>query len=143
MEIERHNHSVSQSVFHFTWTPKCRYKMFRKLKYKNACEGILRSVAARHKIGINELNVLSNHVHIIVKLHPSMSISRAQQLLKGASAYELFKRFPQLRLRYPRGHFWSAGTYSGTVGDADFKTVCKYVREQTDEFQEQSTLTDF
>ncbi len=117
--------------------------MFRKLKYKNACESILRGVAARHGIGIIELSVMSNHVHMVVKLHPSMSVSRAQQLLKGASAYELFKCFPQFRLRYPRRHFWSAGKYSGTVGDADFKTVCNYVKEQTDEFQEQSTLDTF
>jgi len=36
--------------------------------------------------------------------------------LKGRSAYELFKKHPNLRLRYPKGHFWSRGSFDRTIG---------------------------
>ncbi|MBO8182863.1 MAG: hypothetical protein H0Z28_08745 [Archaeoglobus sp.] len=34
-----------------------------------------------------------------------MSLSKAFQLLKGASSYELFKQEPKFRLSYPKGNF--------------------------------------
>ena len=59
-----------------------------------------------------------------------MSVSKALHLLKGASANELFKRKPQFRKRYPRGHFWSPGKFYRIAGDADLETVTKYVQNQ-------------
>ncbi|MFO8132867.1 MAG: IS200/IS605 family transposase, partial [Thermoplasmatota archaeon] len=74
-------------------------------------------------IVIVEMAVMPGHLHLIVDIPPTMSISRAFQLLKGASAYELFRRQPKFRLRYPRGHFWSPGKFYRTVGDADAETT--------------------
>jgi len=51
-------------VFHFEWCPKYRYK-FRKEESKT-CETILREIVERHGIGIAELSVMPDHVHIIV-----------------------------------------------------------------------------
>jgi putative transposase len=56
-------------------------------------------VAERHRIEIIEINVMPDHIHLIVSIPPTM-ISKAFQLLKGASSYELFRREPKFRLRY-------------------------------------------
>jgi putative transposase len=97
---------------------------------KKLCEEILEEVAERHKIKIEELSVMSDHIHTVVGLPPTMSVSQALHLLKGASARELFKRKPIFRRRYPRGHFWSSGKFYRSVGDADIETVTQYVRNQ-------------
>ncbi len=112
------------------WCPKYRYNMLRKQENKNLCEQILRETASRHKINITELSVLPDHIHLIVSLPPTMSVSKAFHLLKGASSYELFKRKPQFRKRYPRGHFWSPGKFYRTAGDMDLETVTNYVKNQ-------------
>ena len=104
--------------------------MLRKQENKNLCEQILRNVAARHDIEITELSVMSDHIHIIVSIPPTMSVSKALHLLKGASANELFKRKPQFRKRHPSGHFWSPGKFYRSVGDMDLETVTNYVRDQ-------------
>ena len=117
-------------MHHLEWCPKYRYNMLRKQENKNLCKQILREVASRHKIGITELSVMLDHIHILVTLPLTMSVSKAFHLLKGASAHELFKRKPNFRKRYPRGHFWSPGKFCRTVGDADLETVTRYVRDQ-------------
>ena len=117
-------------MYHLEWCPKYRYNMLRKPENKNLCERILREVAFRHKIEITELTVMPDHIHIIVSIPSTMSVSKALHLLKGASANELFKRKPQFRKRYPRGHFWSPGKFYRTAGDADLETVTKYVQNQ-------------
>ena len=130
MGLVSSSYSIGQNMYHLEWCPKYRYNMLRKQENKNLCEQILREVAFRHKIEITELTVMPDHIHIIVSIPPTMSVSKALHLLKGASANELFKRKPKFRKRYPRGHFWSPGKFYRTAGDADLETVTKYVQNQ-------------
>jgi len=130
MDLTRHPHKVGINVHHLQWCTKYRYRMLRQEKYKNLCEEILRETAARHDITIRELGILPEHVHGSFELPPSMSQSRALQLLKGNLSYQLFRREPKFRLRYPKGHFWSPGAYAGTVGHNTVEVVDHYVRHQ-------------
>jgi REP-associated tyrosine transposase len=114
--------------------------MFRGKGNKKFCEDILREVAERHHIDVIELSVMPDHVHIVVQLPPTMSVSKALQLLKGASSYELFRRQPLFRYRYARGRFWSPGKFYRSVGDADTTTVLEYVKNQR---LQQASLYDY
>ena len=114
--------------------------MFKREENKKLCEDVLQEVAKRYNIEITELCVMPDHIHIIVGIPPTMSISKALQLLKGASSRELFKRKPHLRCRYHKGHFWSPGKFYRSVGDADMDTVLQYVRNQR---LQQTSLKDF
>ena len=111
-----------------------------KQEHKNLCEDILRGIALRHGIKILELSVMPDHVHAVVAILPTMSVSKALQLLKGGSSYELFRRKPAFRKRYPQGHFWSPGKFYRSVGDADAETVIQYVLYQR---LEQTSLDEF
>ena len=73
---------------------------------------------------------MEEHVHVIAQLPPGMSQSRAVQLLKGASSYELFRLVPNFRLRYPKGNFWSRGNFKDTVGRMTIEAAKKYVKDQ-------------
>jgi len=130
MELVSGSHSIGQSIYHLEWCPKYRYNMFRGKGNKKLCEDILHEVADRHNIGIVELSVMPDHIHIVVKLPPTMSVSKALHMLKGASSYELFRRQPLFRYRYSRGSFWSPGKFYRSVGDADTATVLEYVKNQ-------------
>ena len=104
--------------------------MFMKEENKKLCEEILREVAERHKIKMAELSVMPDHIHTVVGIPPTMSVSKALQLLKGTSSRELFRRKPNFRLRYPKGHLWSPGKFYRSVGDTDAETAIQYVRDQ-------------
>ena len=114
--------------------------MFKKEENKKLCENILEKIAQRHGIIIVEMAVMPDHIHLIADVPPTMSISQAFHLLKGASSHELFKRQPKFRLRYPRGHFWSPGKFYRTVGDADAEMAINYVRKHK---VHQTTLNGF
>jgi putative transposase len=114
--------------------------MFRGKGNKKLCEDILHEVAIRHNIGIVELSVMPDHIHIVVQLPATMSVSHALHLLKGASSYELFRRQPLFRYRYSRGSFWSPGKFYRSIGDADTATVLEYVKNQR---LQQASLYDY
>jgi len=114
--------------------------MFRGKKNKKLCDDILHEVAARHGIGMIELSVMPDHIHTVVQLPPTMSVSQALHLLKGASSYELLRRQPLFRYRYADGNFWSPGKFYRSIGDADTTTVLEYVRNQR---LQQASLDDY
>ena len=132
LELKYFEHKVGVNVHHFEWCTKYRYRMFKQDKYKNLSEKILRETATRHKIIFRELFVMPEHIHASVELPPSMSQSKALQLLKGNLSYQLFRQQPQFRLRYPQGHFFSPGASASSVGYTTVDVVDNYVRNQED-----------
>ena len=134
-------HAKGQWTYHIEWAPKYRYNMFRKETSKQDMENILKKIAVEKGITIIELAVMPDHVHVIAEIPPQLSLSQATQFLKGKSSYEFFRMHPNVRLRYPKGHFWSKGKFYRTIGDVDLNTTKNYVRNQVDIHQ--TTLTRF
>ncbi len=125
-------HSVYECVYHIEWCPKYRFNVLRKESSKTDMETILRETAAEHGMRIEELAVMPDHVHIMVRVKPSMSLSKATQLLKGRSLYEFFRKHPNMRLRYRKGHFWAPSSCYLTTGSVDLERTRAYVRNQQD-----------
>lgn len=135
-QLYGHNHIKGCWEHHLEWCPKYRYNALRKQSIKEDCEKILETVCKEQDWELLELAVMPDHVHAIVRTHKPVPISEVLFKLKGRSAYELFRKHPNLRLRYPRGAFWSRGNLATTVG-ANIETVRKYVRNQRNIHQKQ------
>ena len=69
-------------MLHIEWCTKYRYKMFRKIKYKNLPTACIRRSASRNNIKIIELEVQSEHIHCVVEVSFTLSVSKVLQLLK-------------------------------------------------------------
>ena len=130
--LKHFSHKVGLNYWHLEFATKYRYRMFRKFKQRNIVAAALRKTAKRHGITIHTLEVMPEHVHMLVTLPHSMTDSRALMLLKGGSAYTFFKNHPHSRLRLPRGHLWSSGGCAVTVGYNDINTVEQYINNQTE-----------
>ena len=126
------SHSVYDCVYHLEWCPKYRFNVLGKDTSKADMETILKQIAKEHEMVVEELAVMPDHVHIVVRAKPSMSLSKATQLLKGRSSYEFFRKHPNMRLRYKRGHFWAPSSCYLTTGDVDLERTKEYVRNQQD-----------
>ena len=129
-EYQRINSAVRESLWHLCWCTKYRYKVFRKFHHKNLAEACIRKAASRHGIEILEIQVMPDHVHLIIRLPCRMSIEQALQFLKGGSAFAFFRNAPKMRLRYPQGHLWSKGKFYSTICYSDFPTTLDYLKNQ-------------
>jgi putative transposase len=106
--------------------------MMRKQGNKNLVEAAIRKAAHEHKILIHYIAVMPDHIHALISLPHGMTDSKAFQVLKGRSAYILFRVKEKFRLRYPRGHFWSPGGFAVTVGYNDLTSMIKYILGQAE-----------
>ena len=121
--------SVGNNLKTIQITTKYRYKMMQKDKLKVFCKVAIEEACKKHKIEIVIIRVLDEHVHLIVDCPRTFSDAQLMQIIKGLSAYILFRLCPDLRLRYPRGNFWNAGYFCQGCG-TDFERALKYVENQ-------------
>jgi len=124
------SHKVGLSCWHLVWTTKYRYKMMQKLENKNLVTAAIRKAAVENGIRVLIMAVMPDHVHALVVLPHGMIDSEAFHVLKGRSAYLIFRHKEHMRLRYPRGHFWSPGGCAVTVGQSDFQKTWNYIQGQ-------------
>ena len=128
-EYKHYKNSVGNNLQSIQITTKYRYQMMRKDKLKTFCKVAVEEACKRHKIEISILKVLDEHVHLIVDCPRTMSVAKLLQIIKGLSAYILFRLCPNLRLRYPRGHFWSEGYFCASCG-SDYEKAYSYIEKQ-------------
>ncbi len=124
--LDKSSHAVGQNCFHFTWSPKYRYPVFRFPNYVREMDEILRMVAERHSIVIRELCIESDHVHVFASFPPTLSISEVFRLLKGGSSYEFRKKHYTLR-KYKA--LWSKGKFYRSVGSVTVDAIDKYIND--------------
>ena len=78
---------------------------------------------------IHAMEIVEDHVHIFLEFHPSISLSRVVQYLKGSSSYRLFRLHPELKKRYRGGNLWSSGKFFRSVGNVTADTIAHYIKE--------------
>jgi REP element-mobilizing transposase RayT len=130
METYKHySTSVGNNLKTIQITTKYRYKMMQKDKIKVFCRVAIEEACKKHKIEILIIKVLDEHVHLIADCPRTLSDAQLMQIIKGLSAYILFRICPELRLRYPRGTFWNKGYFCNGCG-SDFERAYKYIENQ-------------
>jgi putative transposase len=124
-------------LYHIVWTPKYRYKVLKD-PLKDFLAAQLRMLCECKRLEILELNIQSDHLHLVLSVPPKISISIVMGILKGKTAIKIFKIFSGLRTKpYWGNHFWSRGYCSSTVG-LDEEKIRKYAKyqEQQEELHE-------
>lgn len=77
-----------------------------------------------------EIEVMPDHVHLLVGCDPQFGIHRLVKLLKGYSSHQLRDEFPELKRRLPS--LWTNNYFVATVGGVTLETLKRYVETQKD-----------
>lgn len=85
-------------------------------------------VAGELGFEIAEMEVMPDHVHLLLSIDPQLSIHRAIKRIKGRSSHDLREEFPWLKSRIPT--LWTNSYFVSTVGGAPLAQVRKYIERQ-------------
>ena len=83
---------------------------------KQDIANILSTLCKRKNVKIVEAEICPDHVHMLVEIPPSLSVSAFVGYLKGKSTLMIFERHANLKYKYGNRHFWCRGYYVDTVG---------------------------
>lgn len=121
-------HTRWMCKYHIVFTPKYRRKIIYN-KLRRDIVQIIKDLCKWKGIEIIEGKAMPDHIHILVKIPPKISISNFMGYLKGKSAMMIFARHGNLKYKFGNNNFWSTGYYVSTVG-LNEATIAKYIREQ-------------
>ena len=125
------SHTRWNCTYHIIFIPKYRRKeIYGKLR-KDIGE-ILRQLCGYKAVEIVEANACSDHIHMLLRIPPKMSVSSFMGYLKGKSSLMIFDKHANLKYKYGNRHFWAKGYFVSTVG-LNKATIKKYIQEQETE----------
>ncbi len=135
LKTERKNHTVYRIAYHLCWIPKYRKEIF-KSNLQERMKEMLLHIAFEYEWDVEEIEVMSDHVHILISVGPKWSPARIVQILKSKSAIQFFRENPEIRKRYFwGGKLWTSSYFVETVGNSNHEMVKKYIEEQEQELQ--------
>ena len=86
----------------------------------------------RKGVNIVEAEICPDHVHMLVEIPPSISVSYFVGYLKGKSTLMIFERHANLKYKYGSRNFWCRGYFADTVGK-NAKMIQEYIQNQLEE----------
>ena len=112
---------------------KQRDASFFVLFFKTCQYGVLtllRSLADQFDMQIEEMEIMSDHVHMLVDASPKHSISSIMKGLKGVSARMLFMHHPEIKQKLWGGHLWQPSYFAVTVSERSEEQIRHYIQHQ-------------
>ena len=118
---------VYSGKYHVVWCPKYRRKVLINgvdLRLKE----LIKSIADEIHVDIIEMEIMPDHVHILLEVDPQYGIHKAIKAIKGRTSRVLRQEFPWLRSRLPT--LWTNSYFCSTVGRAPLSVIKQYIENQ-------------
>lgn len=125
--MRSNNNVVSICRYHVVFCPKYRRKVLAP-PIDERLKVILAEQIERWGQDLIEMEVMPDHVHLLVGCDPQFGIHRLVKLLKGFSSPALRAEFPVLKRRLPS--LWTNSYFVATVGGVTLETLEQYVENQ-------------
>lgn len=117
--------------YHLIWVTKYRRPCFVTEELVQEMKDILQNTADIADVLIEEMEVMPDHIHLLVSFKPKYSVTDIVKNLKGSSARIFFDRHPEIKHdKFRGGKLWSPSYYVGTLGNLSKETVRRYIQNQ-------------
>jgi|SRR5208283_61244 len=127
--FQKLSHTVYECKYHIVMCPKYRHRIFKDEIAEYAKQQLYSLCRQKDLVEVLELNILADHIHLVVSIPPKYSVSAIMGYLKGKLSIRLFQKYERLGKRYWGQHLWSRGYCVSTVG-LDEDKIRKYVKWQ-------------
>jgi putative transposase len=109
------------------WCPKYRRSVLID-GADTALKQIIGRICRERMAELIELEVMPDHVHLLVDVDPQYGIHRLIKEIKGVSSRELRSNFPFIKRRIPT--LWTNSYLVSTVGGAPLAVIKQYIEHQ-------------
>jgi len=118
-------HSLSCFYIHVVFSTKGRKNQITP-ELQDRLWQYLGGVARQKQLEVAAVGGTENHVHLLLRMQPTMSVSQAVQHIKGNSSKWIHETFPE------RADFaWQEGYGAFSVGVSGLQKTIAYIKNQT------------
>lgn len=126
------SNSLTIIWIHLVWSTQDRQPMIKKL-YRGALNRFIKDEGEKRGINVDIVNGMEDHLHVLLKIKPTQSISEITNWLKGRSSKWINDNF------YEEGYFkWQKGQGAFSVSGEDVDRIRNYIYYQENHHLEQT-----
>lgn len=125
-QYKSNTHIVYSCYYHVIFTPKYRKRVLVD-DIESRGEELFHEISKKYKFEITDIEVMPDHVHMVISCDPSFGIVKCVHKLKGSSSNILRKEFPHLQ-KMPT--LWTRSIFISSVGSVTLDVVKKYIEDQ-------------
>ena len=118
---------VYSCKYHVVFCPKYRRSVL-VAPIDERLKQIIRETCAEALSELIEMEVMPDHVHLLLNCDPQFGINRLVRSIKGRSSRLLRMEFPALKSRLPC--LWTGSYFVSTVGGAPLAVIKQYIENQ-------------
>ncbi len=126
-KLKSNNNVIYSCKYHVIFCPKYRRKVLVNAIASRLKE-LLAQIAIDIKVEILEMEIMPDHVHLLIDVDPQFGVHRVVKRFKGATSRYLRLEFPELKSRLPS--LWTNSYFVSTVGGATLDTIKMYIQNQ-------------
>ena len=127
MEYKSNRNVVYSCKYHVVWCPKYRRKVLVN-GVDTRLKELIHEVCEENRIEVIEMEIMPDHVHLLMEVDPQFGIHKAVKLIKGRTSRILRQEFSWLRSRLPS--LWTNSYFVSTVGGAPLAVIKQYIENQ-------------
>ena len=127
IHYKSHNSVVYSGKYHIVWCPKYRRSVLVN-GVDTRLKTIIQDVCTESYAELLRLEVMPDHVHLLVEVDPQYGIHRLVRAIKGRSSRLLRQEYPWLKSRLPT--LWTNSYFVSTVGGAPLEVIKQYIENQ-------------
>ena len=127
IKYKSNNNIVYSCKYHVVWCPKYRRKVLTG-KIEVRLKELIQETCLELQCELIELELMPDHVHLLVEVDPQFGIHTLVKNLKGKSSRILRKEFPVLTTKLPT--LWTNSYFVSTVGGAPLEVIKQYIENQ-------------
>ena len=113
--------------YHVIFCPKYRRKVLKE-PIANRFKEVVKSMEKEQNFYILEMEVMPDHVHLLLDVDPTIGINILVSRIKGKTSNVLNKEFPELKRKLPT--LWTRSKFIATVGSVSLDVVKRYIENQ-------------
>lgn len=121
-------HSCFELSHHLVFATYYRQGVFTSSLGQELSQYWLR-VAAQRGFAIDQISLVPDHVHLLVRIVPKMSIEACALLLLNKGQHFIGKRFPQVLVQVGINQLWQGSAYAGTCGKVTTALIKSWLRQ--------------
>lgn len=126
-EYHMSSHLTYSCQYHVVFCPKYRRKVLTNDIVPRLKELFI-EISNRYDFTIVEMDVMTDHVHLLIDCNPRFGIMEAVRKLKGTTSNVLRDEFPELKRKIPS--LWTRSAFISTVGSVSLDVVKQYIEDQ-------------
>ena len=121
--------------YHIVWCTKYRRPVLSG-GIDADCKELLLGLAEEYRFRILSMEVMPDHIHLLLDTSPQFVIPDMVKIMKGGIARKLFMLHPELKGQLWGGHLWNPSYCVVTVSERSREQVEHYIESQKERLWE-------